>query len=46
MRLDSLDLEGTEAIQKGMDGSKSCLGGNLGVDGGRQKGALEREVRE
>lgn len=28
MRMDSLDLEGTEAVQK-RDGSKSCLGGSL-----------------
>lgn len=36
MRLDSLDPEGTEAVQKGMGESKSCLGGKLGVDRGRQ----------
>lgn len=35
MRLGSLDLEGTEAVWK-RDGFKSCLGGSLGVDGGRQ----------
>lgn len=45
MRLDSLDLERTEAVQKRMDGSKSCLGGNLGADRGRQEGALEEEVQ-
>lgn len=38
MRLDSLDLEGTEAVQKGMDESKSCLGGKLGVDRGGSMG--------
>jgi hypothetical protein len=35
MRMDSSDLEGTEAVRK-RDGSKSCLGGSLGVDGRRQ----------
>lgn len=45
MRLGSLDLEGTEAVQKGMDESKSCLGGKLGVDRGRQFGALVGAVQ-
>lgn len=38
MRLD----EGTEAVWK-RDRSRSCLGGSLGVDGGRQKGALRKD---
>lgn len=34
--------EGTEAVWK-RDRSRSCLGGSLGVDGRRQKGALRKD---